>query len=218
MQVSSNLPDNSISQIELPSRSNNKNNIENIPKLEQVDSLIKNLKPKRYAAVKPKIVLEVISAQSAKLILALTYLTFAFCMSLDIYAIYDGFRNNNYTIRPTLIESSKYNGTYVCNNTVTNLVNIYSVQITGTQHNTSLELLINSECVETTVTYNYQLWGCFKAQGCGNNFKEIPSFEEASEVWQKVYFSKDISQSVSICAGSVVTIPFLNKAFQPQVK
>ena len=214
---SPNLVDTSSKQIELPVRSNI--DVVDVPKLEQVDSLIKHLKPQKYAATKPKIVLEVISARTAILILALTYISFAFCMSLDIYAVYEAFALESLQISPTLIQPSQYNETYTFNTTISNLIDIFSIQIVGTQYGNSTDVKFGPKtlCSETSFTYKLQLWGCYEPLGCGNRFVPIPTLQESSTVWQKVYFSDDITQSVSICANSDISSQFLRNTFQPQV-
>jgi len=209
-------------QIELPVRSNKNDDIdeEDSPRTEKVDSLIKQLKPQKYAIAKSRIVLEVISARTAILILALTYISFSFCIFLDIYAIYEAFSIETRYASPTPIQPSQYNDTYVFNTTMLNLVNIFSIDIQGTQYSNSTDVyfgLTNQLCSETTVTYNLHLWGCYKPLGCGNQFIPIPTLEESSTVWQKVYFAEDITQPVTICANADITSQFLRNTFQPQV-
>lgn len=188
--------------------------------LDHVDSLFKRIKPQKYATIKPKIVLEVISAQSAKLILAWTYIAFIFCFSLDIYAVYESFTSESRPLTPTYLSPSQYNGSYTYNATVPYLVNVYSVAITGTQYNNATDnaklFITGASCIPTTLTYNIKLWGCYQSTGCGKQFVPIPAPEEVVTVWQKVYFSEGNTVSINWCVDTDITINFLSNTFQPQ--
>jgi hypothetical protein len=148
-----------------------------------------------YASNAPKILLETITARTALLIIALTYIFFIIGFALDFNTTYQGFNGSNKLIPAmscdstnlTLSSKETYwgcsNGRY-WNSTVTHLQNVLSVKLNVQQTNlTDLLPTMNSTF---NIVYNVDIWACYEEGGCGNRFAVNDAYSDNGNIWQQM--------------------------------
>jgi hypothetical protein len=145
-----------------------------------------------YASNAPKILLETITARTALLIIALTYIFFFIGFALDFNTTYQGFNGSNKlipamncdTTNLTLSSKDTYwgcsNGRY-WNSTVTHLQNVLSVKLNVQQ--TNLTMPMNSTF---NLVYNVDIWACYEEDGCGDRFASSNAYSDNGNIWQQM--------------------------------
>jgi len=161
-----------------------------------------------YASNAPKIFLETISARTAALIIALTYIFFILGFCVDFYTTYQSFHSTNFqlpalacTSAPTVSQNEA--NYYSCadgknwNGTITDLSNVISVKLNVFQSN--ITSILSNATSEFDVTYNIKLWACYNEGGCGDQFAPDTYYTNDFSVWQHVYteFSRTLHVDVS---------------------
>jgi hypothetical protein len=159
-----------------------------------------------YANNKPRIILEILSARSALIILALTYIIFAIGFTIDAVDLTRAFHNSNQylysmpcsdlNIGPSNYTTDKSWG---CldgsrwNATVVGLSNIISVQLNVEQKNFSglFNYSQDSASVPKAINYDIYLYACFESNGCGNtgdSFTDSTSSSQMFNKWSQVVY------------------------------
>lgn len=149
-----------------------------------------------YASNAPKILLETISARTAALIIALTYIFFILGFCIDFYTTYQSFHSTNFKL--SALSCANGGGTfqnnqnfYSCangyswNGTITELSNVISVKLDVEQQN--ITSLLSNATSEFDVVYNIDLWACYQGEGCGDKFAQDTHYTNDLSVWQRVY-------------------------------
>lgn len=188
-----------------------------------------------YANNAPRIFLETITARTASLVIALTYVVFIICFSVDLYTTYKSFTSSNYNIPAYTCGSSaapvnahgpragsNYDG---CssgnrwNSTVIDLDNVISIELSVQQINvTSLLSGANSSF---SIAYNVTLWACYDTDGCGQNFDYTEEYTTDGSVWQRVLDSSetadvDLARDLTAASDGTLEVQLIQNTFQNQ--
>jgi hypothetical protein len=156
-----------------------------------------------YANNQPRIVLEILSARSALIILALTYTMFIIGFSIDAVSLTKAFHNSNQVLTSQSCSSSGIthanyttSSSWGCfdvasnswNSTVVGLNNIISVQLNVEQFNFSglFNYSTDDPAEPKVVYYNIYLYACFQSSGCGGLFLNTDTNNQNSDNWNQV--------------------------------
>lgn len=165
---------------------------------------------KVFASSGPRIMLEIITARTAAIIIALTWTVFIICFSIDFYLTYKSFHSSNYSL--TAYDCSTYNLTlteylpeFSCGNgelgtwnaTVRELSNVISFSMDVQQVNIS-SLVSNRTSNTFTFGYNLQVWTCYNEEGCGDSFDFSSTYTQDGNTWQKVLVLEDETINVDL--------------------
>jgi Wnt-binding factor required for Wnt secretion/Lipase (class 3) len=162
-----------------------------------------------YGANRPQILLEVLSARTLILVIALTYLSFLGCFFLDYYSIsYDG---SNTQFDLTTADSSFSGPSWQAYVNPTPITNFVSVQLNVAQTNVTLQ-----EGESISVTFDLGLYACYQSDGisgCGAFTSGASSdgslssatawhqvVSETNQIWTSTTTDKDVIQE-TITAG-----------------
>lgn len=154
-----------------------------------------------YASNAPKIFLETISARTAALIIALTYIFFILGFCIDFYTTYKSFNSSNVSLTALpcgpggqgIPQGS--NNFYSCasgkhwNGTITDLSNVISVKLNVDQ--TNVTSILSNATAEFDVTFSVELWACYNPGGCNDNFATDTYYTNDVGTWQHVYSEPD---------------------------
>lgn len=187
-----------------------------------------------YANNAPKILLETITARTALLIIAITYIVFILGFAFDVNTIYKSFSSSNYDI--TAYSCSSYSPSYFyqesrwgCtnglswNSTVAELTNVLSVKLNVQQNN--LTAILNNATIDTfDLKYDINLWACYNYDGCGANYADDNDYTSNPNIWQRVLnlnnqvihvvLSEDVLSSAA--NGPYLNVELLGNTFQNQ--
>jgi hypothetical protein len=187
-----------------------------------------------YANNAPRIFLETITARTATLVIACTYIFFILGFSLDLYTTYKSFTSNNYNIPAYTCGTTDYNpkgplpGTNYdgCsvgpnwNSTVTDLRNVISIELYVHQTNVS-SLLVGANNT-FSIQYNVTLWACYNEHGCGDNFQYDGAYTTDADVWQRVLELEDSSVDIDLSRDLIsseegtLEVELISNTFQNQ--
>lgn len=151
-----------------------------------------------YASNAPKILLETISARTAALIIALTYIFFILGFCIDFYTTYKSFHSSNFklTALPCGTQMAPGEGGagqdyWSCssgkywNSTITHLTNVISVKLDVEQ--TNVTSIFSNITDPFDIMYNIDLWACYNKDGCGSQFASNSYYTNDPDTWQHVY-------------------------------
>ena len=179
-----------------------------------------------YASNAPKILLETITARTATLIIALTYIFFILGFCIDFYTTYKSFHSSNYKLSSLPCGDVYQNNSedyWSCssgkywNSTVTHLQNVISVKLDVEQQNIST--LIQNATDVFDIQYNINLWACYNKDGCGKQFASNTYYTDDPNTWQHVYSKEDevLRVDVSVDVNRNGQVEEISKSLIPSV-
>ena len=197
---------------------------------EVIDEIVieEQVKGRVYANNVPRIFLETITARTAVIIIFITYFFFVVCEVIDLQDILAGFSENasvslfSLQCKEELANNSMTYGCLQGNKTwvaqIVGLSNILSVSLSVNEVNITLPRSVPKGTV-IPLAYNLDLWACYQAHGCGDNFANFITDNSLTE-WhpvltipnQIVYIDTDL---ISVTNPSV-SVPLFNNTFQNQ--
>ena len=152
---------------------------------------------RKYANNAPKIFLETITASTALIVIALTYIFFIVGFAIDFYTTYNSFNRENIEINTfncgsinvtrNLIgcSASSHSNNYEWNSTVTKRSNVLSFNLHVQQ--TNITHLFTNRSLSFSVEYNLNVWACYQSNGCDSKlFIPANSFNNDGHQWQQV--------------------------------
>ena len=148
-----------------------------------------NMVAKIYNNNKPRIFLETLTARSTTLVFMTTYLAFIVGFAIDVSSVYQGFSSSGHEMSG-LTTTTNING---WTGTVTGLNNVISFSLVLQQsnftsiHTSQLEEEANKHGDEIVISYNTELWACYRTDGCHQSFGNTKS----PNSWQRVFSSQD---------------------------
>lgn len=189
-----------------------------------------------YANNQPKIFLETITARTATLVIAITYIFFIIGFTIDFYATYNSFHSSNYDLKSSSCINSNitHSDQYGCsslstwNGTLTHLENIISVKLNVRNDNVTdiRNKNITLEYDDFKIEFTLYLWACYNKKGCGTSFKNDYGYTNDPNIWQKVLattkesvtlnFEKDFSRNSKKDDSYSVSIELIPSTFQNQ--
>jgi hypothetical protein len=158
-----------------------------------------------YASNAPKILLETITARTATVIIALTYIFFLLGFCVDFYTTYRSFHSSNYKLSALPCSTGDVNQTanfISCssgrywNATVTELANVISVKLDVEQKNVSSQIANTTDVFD--LKYNIDLWACYNQEGCGTRFASDDYYTDDADTWQHVYFKNEQDMRIDV--------------------
>jgi hypothetical protein len=220
------------------------------PLLTRDDSIINSVETKIYAEHRPKIMLEVLSAQTAGVVLIFTYISFIFCFAIDISNTARAFSDTVFVFKPTSCSSTTNQITntshpfssnvtwapsvapdldqvcqssdYLWNNTVYDLSNVISVELTVSQSNftglTNWSSTSSDSCTTATASYDVTLWACYQSNGC-TDFSSS-AYDNSQDTWHRALILNQQLLSVDLCSlveGKDLDESIFPNTFQNQV-
>jgi hypothetical protein len=130
--------------------------------------------------IKPKIVMEIMSGQVSKWILAITWITGILCFTLDVsLTVNQIVATQNYDFHVSYCDNNSNDGINVYHNTSTYAClnsdgsSLYAIY-TNVKNPLTASLylnFINETSYHSEIPFTIQLWGCENSGGCGSGFR-----------------------------------------------
>ena len=179
-----------------------------------------------YSKYKPKINLEVLSANAAKYMFLFNAVAFAVCFLFDLAALIEGFSQNNYIIPSSLCSNSgNISNSYFSNYSWHKVRDV--ITYSGNVIQTNFTGLVGWEtgsqpgvCTPITLYFDVELWACNLNDGCGDSFSVKDSNIFYRDKWLYVYSKQGIRVTTDMCHLNVskrFSFPIIPNFYQYQV-